>query len=267
MTSFPFRAALAILLAVFATAPQASAQTAPGQSAGSAAAPAEHPLKAAIRLASQSRDAASEMKDYRATFTKQELVGGKMYASEMQMKFRKEPFSVYLRFVNPDHAGREVLYVDGRNENKMLAHDTGLKAIVGTVAIDPQSPTALAEARYPVTRIGVENLVTGVITMWEKESAFGECNVKYYPEAKLGDKPVIVIESSHPVRRKEFRFAMTRLWLDKQTRLPCRVQQYDFPPVPGAQPALVEDYTYTNVEPNVRLTDTDFDARNPQYRF
>jgi hypothetical protein len=262
MKSFPFRTALAILLGVAATTRPASAQT-----GGSPAAPAEHPLKAAIRLAEQSREAASEMKDYRAVFTKRELVGGKMYASEMQMKFRKEPFSVYLRFTNPEHAGREALFVEGRNENKMLAHDTGLKAIVGTVALDPQSPTALAEARYPVTRIGIENLVTGVIAMWEKESAFGECEVKYYPEAKLGERPVIVIESSHPVRRKEFRFAMTRLWLDKETRLPARIQQYDFPPAPGAQPVPVEDYTYTNVEPNVRLTDADFDARNPQYRF
>lgn len=260
MRAFPIR------LAAFLIGAVASSQVCLAQSGG-AAAPGEHPLKPAIKLAQQSREAAGELKDYRALFTKREMVGGRMYASEMEMKFRKEPFSVYLKFVNPDHAGREVLFVEGRNNNQMLAHDTGLRAIVGSVALDPRSPTAMAEARHPVTLIGVENLVTGVIMMWEKESAYGECDVKYYPEAKLGEKPVIVIESSHPQRRKEFMYALTRLWLDKETRLPVRVQQYDFPPAPGAPPVLVEDYTYTRIEPNVRLTDADFDQRNPAYRF
>jgi hypothetical protein len=260
MRAFPIRLA-AFLIGAVATSPICLAQTAGGGAQG------EHPLKAAIKLARQSREAAGELKDYRALFTKRELVGGRMYASEMEMKFRKEPFSVYLKFVNPEHAGREVLFVEGRNNNQMLAHDTGLRALVGSVAIDPRSPTALAEARHPVTQIGVENLAEGVIGIWEKESAYGECEVKYYPEAKLGEKPVIVIESSHPVRRKEFLYALTRLWLDKESRLPVRLQQYDFPPAPGAQPVLVEDYTYTHIEPNVRLTDSDFDQRNPAYRF
>ena len=251
--------AVAFLLAV------ATAQVGFGQTSGEK--PGEHPLKAAIKLVAQAHEAASELGDYQAVFTKREMVNGRMYASQMQMKLRQEPFSVYLRFINPEHAGREVLFVEGRNNNQMLAHDTGLKALVGTVALDPQGQMALAEARYPVTRIGMKNLSKGIMTQWERESEFGESEVKYYPEAKLGEQPVLVIESSHPTPRKQFRFALTRLWLDKETRLPVRVQQYDFPAAPGGQPVLVEEYTYTNVEPNVRLTDADFDQRNPAYQF
>jgi hypothetical protein len=236
-----------------------------GQTAGTK--PGEHPLKAAIKLASQAHEAATELGDYRAVFSKREMVKGRMFASQMQIKLRHEPFSVYLRFINPEHAGREVLFVEGQNNNQMLAHDTGLKALVGTVPLDPQGEMALAEARYPVTRIGMRNLSKAIVTQWERESEFGETEVKYYPEAKLGEQPVLVIESSHPTPRKQFKFALTRLWLDKETRLPVRVQQYDFPPAPGGQPVLVEEYTYTNVEPNVRLTDADFDRRNPAYQF
>jgi hypothetical protein len=243
------------------------AAVATAQSEPAAGATPEHPLKPAIKLARQSRDAAKELKQYRALFTKKEMVKGRMYASQMQMKFRVEPMSVYLRFVNPEHAGREVLYVEGQNNGLMLAHETGIKAIVGTVKIDPNSEIALAEARYPVTRIGLENLAEGVALQWEKEAAFGESDVKYYPDAKLGEKPVLVIESTHPVKRNQFRSAITRLWIDKETRMPIRVQQYDFPTTPGGQPVLVEDYTYTEVEPNVELTERDFDARNPSYQF
>lgn len=243
-----------------------SAHIACGQSPAPSAA-GEHPLEAAIKLANQSREAASQLKDYRVKFTKREVVRNQMFSSEMLMKFRAEPFSVYLRFINPEHAGREVMYIEGQNNNQMLAHDTGFKAIAGTVALDPNGPMALAEARYPITRIGIENMAVGIIQQWEREKAFGECDVKYYPEAKLGERPVIVIESAHPVRREQFRFALTRFWIDKETRLPTRVQQYDFPAVPGGQPILVEDYTYTGVEPNIGLTAADFDTRNPSYQF
>jgi len=242
-----------------------AAALAQGDAAASAA--AEHPLKPAIKLARESRDAAKELKVYRALFTKNEMVKGRMFSSQMQMKFRSEPMSVYLRFVNPEHNGREVLFVEGRNNGQMLAHDTGLKALVGTVALDPNGEMALAEARYPVTRIGLEKLAEGVATQWEREAAFGESEVKYYPDAKLGERQALVIESSHPVRRNEFRSAITRLWIDKESRLPVRVQQYDFPPAAGGKPILVEDYTYTNIDPDVELTENDFDARNPAYQF
>jgi hypothetical protein len=242
-------------------------QAAFAQSEAAADAAGEHPLKPAIKLAKEAREAAKELKSYRALFTKQEMVKGRMFGSQMQMKFRSEPMSGYLRFVNPEHNGREVLFVEGRNNGQMLAHDTGLKAIVGTVALDPNGEMALAEARYPVTRIGLEKLADGVAAQWEREAAFGESDVKYYPEAKLGERPVLVIESTHPVKRNQFRSAITRLWIDKETRLPVRVQQYDFPPTPGGKPVLVEDYTYTNIDPDVELTENDFDARNPSYQF
>src|SRR5690606_16285449 len=151
---------------------------------------------------------------------------------------------------------------------QMLAHEAaGIRSLVGTVSVDPNGPVALAEARHPITQIGIRNLAVGIIGQWEKETAFGECDVKYYNEAKLGERPVLVIESSHPTRRKEFPYAMTRFWIDKETRLPVRCQQYDFPVTPGGEPVLVEDYTYTEIDPKAKLTDADFDARNPAYQF
>ena len=262
MLSIPVRTLLAAALAAL-SAP-ALAQPAVPQTGPTAG---EHPLVPAMRLARESQAAAKEMKDYVAVFTRQEMVGGRMFGSQMQMKFRPNPTSVYLKFVNPEYAGREVIFVEGRNNNQMLAHETGLKGLIGTVSLDPQSPTAMAEARYPVTRIGIQSLVTSVLNQWEKETEFGEVDVKYYAEAKLGDRPVTVIESTHPTPRRQFKFQITRLWIDKETRLPVRVQQYEFARPPGGPPVLVEDYTYTEVRPNVGLTETDFDPRNPQYAF
>ena len=55
--------------------------------------------------------------------------------------------------------------------------------------------------------------------------------------------------------------------MDDVTGLPVRVQQFGFPRKPGAKPPLIEDYTFSNIRTNVRLTDADFDRTNAKYAF
>lgn len=227
----------------------------------------EHPLVPAIRLARQSLEVLEKVRDYEATFVRREVVNGKRVNQRIQMKLREKPFSVYLKFVQP-HAGREVLYVHGRNQNQLLAHEgSGLTALVGTVSLPPDSPTVMAETRHPITRIGMRNMVKLLLKRWEGQTEFGETEVRFFPDAKMGDVACEVIESSHPRPRQQFPFQMTRLYIEKESRLPIRVENYGFPRRPGDRPPLLEEYTYTNVRVNVGLTDRDFDRNNPEYKF
>jgi hypothetical protein len=228
---------------------------------------AENPLAPYIKLAGASRDAIAAVKDYEATFTKQELVGRVMFASKMIIKLRKNPFSVYLRFIDKN-AGREVIYVEGRNNGKLLAHETGIKALVGTVALNPTDPQAMAEGRHPITEIGMQKMVEGVIRQWEAEAKLGPEETKplFYGNAKLAEIDCKVLETTHPHQLPQFRFYRTRLFIDKKTNFPIRLQQWAFA-MNGGEPILVEDYMYTNIRTNVGLTDMDFDTRNRKYRF
>lgn len=236
---------------------------------------AMHPLYRPLELAYNSREALKDVKDYEAVFTKTEILPGKNrpLQTTMKLKLREEPFSVYLLFLSPKNGpknpneGREVIYVQGRNKNQLLAHGTGVSALVGTVSLDPKSPTAMADSKYPVTMIGMDRLLDKVIQQWEAEGKFGECKVEYYPEAKLGDVPCMVIESKHPQPRDEFKFHMTRLYLDDATQYPVRVEQYAFPRNANQQPPLVEEYTYSELKVNSGLKDRDFDTSNPTYAF
>lgn len=225
-----------------------------------------HTLDPALRVARSSLNSISQADGYTAVFKRRELVGRKLLSSTMTIKLRHEPFSVYLRF-HGDHDGREVLYVDGRNNGNMLAHESGLKSIVGTVSLAPTSTTAMNGSRYPITRIGMQKLVEAVIAQWESETKFDSIKLKYYPNAKLDDAECKVIETSHPVRHSDAKFFMTRLYIDRETNLPVRLEQYGFPASAGAQPPLVEEYTYSNIRLNPGLTDRDFDPRNPAYDF
>ena len=225
-----------------------------------------HPLAPALKLARASYQKISEAGDYEATLSKREVVGRRVSAHTMHIKLRHKPFSVYLRFYEPN-AGREVIYVDGKHNGQILVHEAGLKSIAGTVVLSPTSAEALAESRYPITKIGIANMVKAVIDQWESETKYGECDVKYYPNAKLGTVQCKVIESSHPTPRRDFKFHITRLYVDKKTGFPVRVEQYGFPPRPGTKPPMLEEYTYSNIKINSGLADLDFDIRNPKYNY
>lgn len=228
----------------------------------------QHPLAPALEQAYKARDVLAGVQDYTAVFTKQEMFGAQLKKATMTMKFREEPFSVYMLFGKP-YEGREVIYVAGANKNLLLAHDTGVRAIIGgTVSLAPDSDQAMEDNHYPITMIGLRNMLDRIITQWEAEGQYGETNVRYFPNATLGKEVSCrVIESSHPQPRKQFKFQKTLLYIDKQSGLAIRVEQYAFPKNGEKQAPLVEEYTYMSVKTNVGLTDVDFDAKNSSYAF
>ena len=65
----------------------------------------------------------------------------------------------------------------------------------------------------------------------------------------------------------DFKFKTTRLYIDRKSGLPIRVEQVGFPTKAGEEPPLVEEYTYTDVKIEGKLTDLDFDVKNDTYGF
>ncbi len=226
----------------------------------------EHPLTPALGHAKTCVENVQKLSGYGCTFTKVEVVGKQTISQTIKMKVRHEPFSVYMHFEEP-HAGREVIFVEGKNNNNLLVHEAGFASLIGTLELAPNSGQAMSENRYPITRAGIQKLMEGVIEQWEAETKYGETEVKYFEDAKIGDMKCRVIESSHPQPRKQFRFHMTRVWIAEKSGLPVRLQQFGFPAKSGAKPPVIEDYTFTDIKAEVRLTDRDFDTKNPSYNY
>jgi hypothetical protein len=255
------------------TAPAEAAQPAAGTTRATSATadesqPREHPLQPAIRRVRESLETLESVRDYEATLRKREFVSGQLVDHTMTIRFREEPFSVYLKFID-ENAGREVMYVKGQNQDRLLAHEApgSLKSLVGTVSLAPDSAEVRAESRHLITDIGLRNMLRFILKRWEEEAKYGECEVQYYPQARLGEAECLVIECKHPRPRKQFLFHTSRLFIDKQTNLPVRSENYGFPARPDAQPPLIEEYTYSNIKTNVDLADRDFDRNNPEYNF
>lgn len=225
-----------------------------------------HPLIPAIRYARGAYDALDQVRDYQARFVKQERLDGALVVQSMDMKFREKPFSVYLKF-GPPNVGREVLYVEGKNDGNLFAKDSGIKSLVGTISLDPAGRMAMSGNKYPVTMIGMRKMLDSLIAQWEADRRYSDVAVRYYPDAKVGEIACKVIESTVPTRRDGAKFHRTRLYLDGENGLPIRVQQYDWPARAGADPPLVEEYSYLELRKNLGLTDADFEVKNPEYGF
>ena len=236
-----------------------------------AAAAGEHPLEPALQLAAKGlASIQANIKDYTCTMVKRERIDGKLGEHQyMFAKMRREPFSVYLYFLGPaDVKGQEVIYVAGQNDGNMLAHaGSGVRAMVGTVSLKPQSMLAMQGNRYPIDEFGVENLAKRLVEVAQHDKQFGECEVNFYPNAKVNGRICTCVQVVHPVPRRNFRFHLARVFIDDELLIPIRYEAYDWPQEQGGQPLLMEEYTYMNVKVNQGLTDADFDPKNPSYKF
>ena len=231
----------------------------------------EHPLMPVIRWAERERPrVATEIKDYTAIMTKQENINGEIQEAQvMELKFRQEPFSVYLKFRWPKKInGQEAIFVRGQNDNKLIAHGVGIQRAFGTQKLDPEGIIAMGGNRYPITDIGLLNLVDKLLEVGRRDAKYGECEVNYYDkDIFIDDRDCTLIEVVHPVPRKNFQFHVARIYVDKELSLPIRYESYDWPKKKDDDPILIEAYTYQQLKLNVGLTDTDFDYKNPAYNY
>jgi len=234
---------------------------------------AEHPLMPVIRWAERERPNIAAIKDYTAIMQKQETINGVEQGGQvMEVKVRHEPFSVYIKFRYPDRLnGQQAIFVRGQNDDKLVAHGVGIQRLAGTQKLEPTSFFAMQGNKYPITEMGILNLVDKLLEVGYKDSKFGECEVKYTEGVTIGRdasaRECTLIEVIHPVPRQNFIFHVARIYVDKEWNMPIRYESYDWPRKAGESPQVIEAYTYLNLKLNVGLTDADFDYKNPAYNY
>jgi hypothetical protein len=249
-----------------AAAPVAAATVAaaPGAPFDLTLKPGEHQLAPTIRVLTEVlNNIDTNVRDYTCTFIKRESIDGELGEPQhIMMKVRNQPFSVYMVFLKPNQ-GREVLFVDGVNNNEMAVLEAGFKRHLGVLNLDPNGMVAMRGQRHPITQVGLRNLTAKLIAGKTAEMQFGECLVASDPNQKIGNRPATLIQITHPTQRKEFATHITRLFLDNELRVPIYYDAYLWPEAPGASPPLDASYTYANLKLNVGLSAQDFDANNP----
>jgi len=175
-----------------------------------------------------------------------------------------------MKFLAPaDLQGREVIFVEGRNDGKLIARRGGRRFAYVTTSVDPLGELAMERNRYPITHIGIQSLVEELLAVGREElqNPPEELLCKQIDGVKIDGRACRVIQFAHPVRRDRYRYHVARIFIDEELGLPIRHASYDWPDEEGDRPKLLEEYTYLNLKFNVGLTDWDFDHRNESYQF
>ncbi len=236
-----------------------------------------HPLDPAIAMAEEAvKRIDKSIKDYTCTMVKRERVNNELGNYEyIRTKIRhasadgKVPFSVYMQFRKPEAIkGREVIYVKGKNNNKMIAHEGGWKGrLMPSVWLAPTSMLAMRGCRYPATEAGIRTLCVRLMEKGKRDRQRGECDVKTIKNVKINKRPCTCIQVTHPKPRPYFDYHIARVYIDEEYNLPVRYEAFEWPKREGGEPVLLEEYTYLNLKFNVGLTDKDFDSKNETYNF
>ena len=168
---------------------------------------------------------------------------------------------------NEDAKGREVIYVEGRNNNKLLVHTPGLLTGAFTLPLDPKGLLAMRGEHYPITEIGIANLCRQLIKRGESAGDPGQVRVRRYLHAHVQSRPCTMLEVTFPVDEKKYRAYLARIFEDNELHVPLCVRVYGLPRIGDQEPQLVEEYTYLDLKINNGYTDADFDPKNRQYNF
>jgi hypothetical protein len=220
----------------------------------------EHPLHVLYQRATQRH---AKMDAYIFRLKRREVVGGKKQPEEtIRVQLRYNPLSVHLVWLNDKTKGREVIYVQGKYDNKMqiLLEPTHLLAVFGrqqSVALD--DPMVQSNSRYPATETGLASVIERfgqTIVLTEKDPRNG--TMKYLgrvnrPEFK---EPVEAVHQTIPAQSDRLLPKGGQRWwfFETATGLPCLIITHD----PQGE---VEYYCYDNVIWPAPLDDRDFDPK------
>jgi hypothetical protein len=200
---------------------------------------------------------------YIVRLRRREQINGKDKPEELLLfKFRKQPWSVYFKWLGTEGKGREVIYVRGQYDDKiqtlLAAGDMPLAPAGKRIAISPDSVFARANSRHSINEAGIGSLI----------DSFG----KLVDATERGDNRLGTLRYLGTLQRAEF-------------TTPCEAAEQIIPP--GAEPQLprggrrlwafestsglptlviaqnelgqeVEYYCYDRFEFPVRLDDDDF---------
>jgi hypothetical protein len=208
-------------------------------------------LQEAIQLAKTAQTKLQGMAGYRCIYLRDERIDNELQQNYLKLSILHQPFSVLMEWVEPtSKKGRKVSWVAGKHDGKMR-----VKIGFVTVSMDPEQSIKRKESRHTIPEAGMKNMVDRLVKSWEEESQKAETKTQY-SDSEVGvtvsgrnhTYVCRLVETVHPPEaRGKYEFARTRVYFDKKTGLPVRMEGYDWPTTVHPEGILLERYTYLEV--------------------
>lgn len=138
-----------------------------------------------------------EVRGFTAELQKQERINGRLNPVEtVDVAYSARPHSVLLRWrTEPSGQADRVLFVDGANDNQLLARPKSrlARAIAGSaVGRDPEGPEARQGGLVSVRQFGFQKSAERVVVAWDQAKAEGRLHIEFVgmePVAEAGGRP------------------------------------------------------------------------------
>ena len=203
-----------------------------------------------------------KVESYTAIFHKQQRITGELLDEEnIFLKFRKKPYSLYMKWVTEPYKGSELLYVVGWNKDHIRAHRGGFFSfIVRNFA--PNDPILMENNLRPVTSTGVGFLLQTVAIKMRKAIKAGVLTFTERGKEKVYGRNTQVMVIDIPYENaKDYDGAQFVINQDVESKILLRIRVYD------RDGRLVENYGYEDLNLDAHLSDADFDPKNLDYDF
>jgi hypothetical protein len=200
---------------------------------------------------------------YIARLRRREQVNGRDKPEELLLfKFRKQPWSVYFKWLGPESAGREVVYVRGHYGDSihtlLAAGDMPLVPAGRRMALSPDNIFVRSASRHAIAEAGIGYLIEQFGTLVDAPTREdGRARATYLGPQKRPDVDVPLEAAEQiiaPGRESQLPHGGRRLWMfNPADGLPMLVITTDHT---GHE---VEYYCYDRLQYPLHLDDSDFD--------
>ena len=205
-------------------------------------------LTAALGKASKAYES---VRDYRATFQKQERSGAVLGPKEtLLLKFQK-PFKIFMIWTNTYKKGLQVMYERGKNDGKLVVHQPGLLlGLVSVILLDQDSPWVKEGSEsYDIEDAGLGAFLEDFSAAVKRGVAEHKLEVAAAEEAS-GETMDVTFAGS---KENEGFFAQrVQVHFDAVTALPDRMELFDWQNEP------MGIYAYEDLALNVGDEDAEF---------
>jgi hypothetical protein len=182
---------------------------------------------------------------------KQERIDGKLMPSEeTEVAFRAKPHSVFMHWVRGARKADSALYVQGENDNKMIAHPSGLAgALVKVVTRDVDGADAKQSGRYTLDTFGFKKSMERTLKAWKAARDRGALKVEYLGIRKVketGDRLCWALRRTND-KPEDDGIMEGMFYFDKENWLQTGVV------LKGEEGKLIGDYMFRDVQLNPKF--------------
>jgi outer membrane lipoprotein-sorting protein len=210
-------------------------------------------------LITKSMNQFEQLKDFTCTLEKKINKKGVLYYDpEIQVKF-KRPGHYYFKWGKGEFEGQEVIYVKGKNNNRILGHVGGIFRFI-TLRLNPEGSIAMKRHHHSLNNSGMQKIFNILNNSYTRHIKTGTGIIELTGEGMIDNRAAWVIRAEFPENMGYYN-AKILLYMDKEHMLPIKVTVYDWSDV------IYEEYTFHNLKLDVGLNEKDFDPDNYEYNF